>query len=631
MRSTRRVVIVLLAAIASVIALTLPGSTAAAARSGNDGSGGLDAGKSVTYRQDVPVNVVLIGYDKSEVGSGLRSVLPASSAPQVRYPQFYGLNGRDLGLQFDYSYAFIDTPKKFEDKVFSHLASVGKPSPLTTFQQQYNDQLTNIRNVTGPVLTIDAPSTERYLEKAARTDLGISGKGYTVFLVNWFGRKDFRFHVYRKTDEPDPDTGYNFGAERDSRAMIAWGGTSGRSWFYDLSAGPEAWTNNWDMDDADVDGDGLDDYIMPPIWEYARGGYRSRSKLPSDLGKVVRYVALNMLFTSSPLYDPLNIAPGPGGDQRVRLTMFEDDPASKGTQWIDLQSSLGEWRKLEPYHSFRAELRDIDPIDPGSKRALNIYAGLDSSDDCWTEIGDPTAELFCYYNARRDQYLPRSGRDHVEGVFAYNTTDEALGDQVNTLGFADDNWTDGTQSYVFAFDTPGDRDLGYGFTTTITHEVGHHLGLSHPHDGLDPNTGVDYDAVGDFEYVYVGDESDTVMQYIAVSNTFGVFDKDNMARYHFAGYLNWANELLGELRGHHLTAAERRDLDRADTLARSAQSEFRGWDYLTAAGHARQAWSLVRTVADHEGVAAAVEARAGARLAHAAVPHEGDPIRFPDE
>ena len=65
----------ILAASASLLALTVPGSTAAAARSGSDGRGGLEPGKFVTYQQDVPVNVVLVGYDRKEVVPGLRSVL----------------------------------------------------------------------------------------------------------------------------------------------------------------------------------------------------------------------------------------------------------------------------------------------------------------------------------------------------------------------------------------------------------------------------------------------------------------------------------------------------------------------------------------------------------------------------
>src|SRR5688572_28855512 len=32
----------------------------------------------------------------------------------------------------------------------------------------------------------------------------------------------------------------------------------------------------------------------------------------------------------------------------------------------------------------------------------------------------------------------------------------------------------------------------------IIHEVGHHIGMSHPHDGQDPETGVDFDTSGEF-------------------------------------------------------------------------------------------------------------------------------------
>ena len=185
--------------------------------------------------------------------------------------------------------------------------------------------------------------------------------------MNWYGRDDFEFHVYRKTDTVDPDTGYNFGTERDSRAMIAWGGSSGRTWFYDLSAGPESWSGNWNVDDADVDGDGAADYRMPPVWEYAANGNRKRSVLGSDLGKVVRYVALNLLFTSSPLYDPMNTAPEPGGAKKIAYTMFEGDPGSQGTDFLDLASSKSEWQDLEPYITWKTTLNDVDPIDAGAR------------------------------------------------------------------------------------------------------------------------------------------------------------------------------------------------------------------------------------------------------------------------
>jgi hypothetical protein len=120
------------------------------------------------------------------------------------------------------------------------------------------------------------------------------------------------------------------------------------------------------------------------------------------------------------------------------------------------------------------------------------------------------------------------------------------------------------------------------------------------------------------------------MQYIAVSNGFGVFDRDNMARYQFAGYLNWANAIEGNMAGIELSSGQQRNLDRADMLARRAQKEFRSWDYLTAADHARQAWSLVTTVADQAGIDTALPSPSRAKLSTTAlVPHEVDPVRPP--
>ena len=48
--------------------------------------------------------------------------------------------------------------------------------------------------------------------------------------------------------------------------------------------------------------------------------------------------------------------------------------------------------------------------------------------------------------------------------------------------------SNGTQSGVLASST-GSVVAGYGLTTTMIHEYGHHPSMSHPHDGLDPGTG----------------------------------------------------------------------------------------------------------------------------------------------
>jgi hypothetical protein len=583
-----------------------------------------------TYRTTVPVNVVLIGLD-GQLAPGIRRQLPRSSAPVVRYPQFYGLPGRDLGLDFTYRYRMVDAPRAFENRFFRHLRATGTPRPLTSVQQAYNDQQGNVLDVRGPVLDIDAASTERWLAREAARSLGIGPRSYTVFLVNWFDRPNFRFHVYSKTDEVDPDTGANFG-ERDTRAMTSWGGTHSRTWFYDVSAGPEAWSSNWNVDDADVDGDEVPDLRFPPVWEYAPDGFRRPWQLAGDLGRMVRFVAINLLFTSSPLYDPLVTAPRPGGAKAVPVTMLQDDPAVDGREWVQVRTSAREWRALEPYHRWRTWLRNVDPIDPASRRSFRIFAGLSGASDCWEDYGTPFAQLFCYVDANPERFGKDQPRDYEARALLFNTTDARMGNFFGLLGFADDNWVDGTQSYVFAFDTPTYRDAGFGFTTTLTHEVGHHIGLSHPHDGYDPTLGVNYGPTGEYLFAWVGDMSDTVMHYLGTSNGFGRFDQDNMGRYQFAGYANWALTLADQVAdADGLDADDRAALRSVRESVRAAEEAFERWSYQSAARRARAAYVQAQLLADRVGVSAAVAA-APFRFTPQIVDYDkGDPIRFPDE
>jgi hypothetical protein len=91
----------------------------------------------------------------------------------------------------------------------------------TFFQQLYNDQNTNVLDVTGPVLYIDAPSVERWLDEHdsprhlddwddrdwprfhSDSDDGDDDgegresrldRGYTIYFVNWYNRSDAARH-----------------------------------------------------------------------------------------------------------------------------------------------------------------------------------------------------------------------------------------------------------------------------------------------------------------------------------------------------------------------------------------------------------------------------------------------------
>ncbi|MEP7116534.1 MAG: hypothetical protein ABI880_03060 [Acidobacteriota bacterium] len=598
------------------LALLLCCTTVASA----DALRGLSPGQFDVLTQTVPVNVVFVGYERGDIDlAAIRQTLPATYDPAVRYPQFYGLNGRAMGLSFRFAYRFDFKDDGFERRFFSFLTRTGVPGAPTAFQTAYNAETKNVLDVTGPVLYIDAPSVEQYLQSqdGARRD------GYTIYFINWFGRSDFKFHVYSKTDETDPDTKVNFGT-RGSRQMIAWGGSASRTWFYDLSAGPESWTNNWMVDDDQSE------YHMPPVWEYATPGYRPPAQLSQDLGLVARFVAIDLLFTTSPLYDPLVTAPDVGGSKVAHVAMLQEDPANDGLSYFNANFMKSQMRSFQPYYPWRVGVSNTAPIDPGAKKALDIFAGtvVDTA-ECWAGYGDPFAQMFCYFDANLGTYVPSySPKDYVGEIFAFNALDASMGSQFGLLGFADDNWVDGTQSYVFMFDYPAVKAAGFGFTSTGVHEFGHHLGMSHPHDGYDPELGLDFGAAGQFEFTWSGDESATVMHYLALSNSFGRFDKDNAYRWETAGYLNLANALAGDVLASSDSFRVRVLLAAADLVARGAQSSFANWDYLNAAASARLAYTLVAAAAHHINAATPT-----LTAAHRPLPDRRHPdgcwVRFP--
>jgi hypothetical protein len=120
------------------------------------------------------------------------------------------------------------------------------------------------------------------------------------------------------------------------------------------------------------------------------------------------------------------------------------------------------------------------------------------------------------------------------------------------------------------------------------------------------------------------------MQYLGLSNGFGEFDQDNMYRYEFAGYLNWANGLLDDILAHPRANRVMDNVARAEASAGIAKRAFRSWHYLSAAANARMAYVQIARAAATLGIAtptSSSQLRAAARSA--AAPHEGDPIRYP--
>lgn len=562
----------------------------------------LEPGGFRDISQDLTINVVFVGYEE---GAGDRDIEEDAFLSELsqtyrainRFPSFY-FGNEFLGLTFNYNYNLVYAGDAFEDAFFGYMAGIADPQPLTIYQAAYNTQNARSLDVTDNHW-IDAPSVEQWLADNSGAMLGLDTTQYTIFFVNWYGRDDFIHHVYTKIDEPDPDTGFNFGTGTDSRKLIAWGGTtpddeeSGlgslhRIWFYDLSAGPEAWTDNWNVDVADLNGNGAMEYRMPPVWEYGNNaGYRPFDNLSADLGKITRYVALDLLFTTSPLYKPAISPPVVPSDVQLDVNVFQIDPNDDGTAHFIPELITQELGEVQPLQNYSIEINS----QPFANRFEQVYLCFFDNISCFGQrlFGEAFGDLFLFFNDHLNQYL-EGDADYEIPVFAFNATDALF---TCCLGFADDNWADGTQSFVFAFDAPFIRDAGYGFTTTTIHEVGHHIGLSHPHDGYDYEADIDFGPGDEFYFAWSGDESNTMMSYIDLNWDFSQFDRDNMNRYLTSVYINQANVVLEKIYASPRAAQVAAQLLEADDHAAAALAAYDDMDYLSAAGEAQTAYQIV--------------------------------------
>jgi hypothetical protein len=244
---------------------------------------------------------------------------------------------------------------------------------------------------------------------------GVDTSQNTIFFVNWYGRPDFKFHVYTKTDEPEPDSGFNFGVEAESRKLIAWGGTT--------------------PDDEE-----------------------------NGLG-----------FTSSPLYPPYLTPAALPHTVNIDSNTYEGIPGVDASrEFIEPQLLLDELSELQRTTRFSYDNQDL----PFTGKARQCYELWLQNVKCFPELDYPASDgnLFLYNALNLERTQDDAGRvDYELPNFNYATTDDVSG---GLLGFADDNYRTGTQSFVFNFVSPAIAEL-YGLTTTMIHEDGHHLAMSH--------------------------------------------------------------------------------------------------------------------------------------------------------
>ena len=428
----------------------------------------IEPGRHPALHISTPVNIVFVGYRPDTVDVGrILSQLPSGADPRVRSDGFGlpGLTGpgQDVGLRYDYRYSVRFAGRAFDDAFFAYLTSIAVVGAIDPIMELYNEQQHNRLDVGPQEAYIDANATEAWLETQSARRLGIAADQDTVFLVDWYGRPDFQFHTYYHLGNVDPDTGIDGGGFVGALTR-AWGGNSGPTWFYDLSAGPDYGDNSWDVDDADLDGDGVLDYRMPPIWEYGNTtAYRPFNDLSGDLAKEIRYVALDMLFTPSPIFDPAATVPGPDGAKQIALDIFEGDPDRNGLGDVHPDVVQSTAQSLEPYYPVTFGVTDR-PLAGGVLDAYNISIGRSDAPGCpdfqqFQSLGYADAELSCFFRENRAEYFPAPAGNAVIPAIGFTVPDEDAVQAFGLTGATEPDFQTGLPTFIYELDTPDEPGL----------------------------------------------------------------------------------------------------------------------------------------------------------------------------
>jgi hypothetical protein len=588
----------------------------------------LTPGRAVEAHQDVPVTVVLVGFHAT---TGATAVDPArllaSQQSMVRpvdrtthYLASVGIPGFDvespeLGLVHDLRYRVVAADQAFEDALFGYLPSIAfGPLPPTVFQSAYSADPLAAQHITANWV-IDAARAEQWLAANAGPMLGVDTTRPTMFILNWFGRPDFRFHTYGfLSTRPGHD--HPVGVTQPGQ-MVAFGGSTtdapygtidrlSRVWFYDLSAGPDYGTGSWLLSPPDFNGDGQTDNRIPPIWEYGTNHwYRPFDDLTADLAKIVRYVGVDILFAPSSIYDPALSEPLLPTNVELDLNFFAGVAGRDPRSLVRLADVSRSFSLLDPTRTYPTD-PSVFPLTGEIARVFDCQqtAFTATPTSCYGgRVKTPLTafyDLDVYFLDQESHYLDGTRYEVPVAVFDVPNARLAPGSLLGLSSYQPPN----LQGWSYLWLADRFRSQGFDDTATVVHEVGHHLGLVHYHDTFDAGVGEDLDwNQGAFFFLAVGDELNSTMSYIPNTNEFGQFDRDRMARWQLAARLDNANRILGDIVRSPRAGRAADTLAAADAKAGEALTLLQSWDLPGASRAAADAYDLVRRAAGQAGVA----------------------------
>lgn len=547
----------------------------------------------VVTKRDVTINVkvVFVGIDSKSVDLEYLNW----NSPERRY-QLTAIPGVSTDTTYSVKYDFTFAPPQFLQGLASYLTSIGKEE--TRVNVLWNESYFTIQNsyflnythypVNATNTYYPADQVENWLLEHGQDYGGQESTGYTLMLADLSTQlpsittAQFQTlatshpamltpHFYNKTF-----TDHDLGVKLNRRYMTAWGGHS-RFFFVDLSAGPGSAAEQLPLQ------------LAASINNIQAGGAYWSKWLTQYLADYISGAVYN-IFLPDFVY-PLNYA------RTYRVKIFVIDNRTSGQPPIQ--------KTVDP-DEIKAQLSSLLPF---ANVEVDVqFSSLSEDDGLFRTVATATSPspvgIYPIVDARLVyEWISQSGQGHIEDFTTITRNSRTYDIPVFVFAF-DRNYTfgftykelvakevdfDRTIWGVALYDlvlishsaddlrrgdlvSPAQPGLGFGFTNTIIHEVGHMLGLMHPfHTSYDPTEN------------FVS----SVMAYYPYENAFSQFDKDALLRGYADQFIRNAVQLLKATNFDFVNAP---DINAANSQLRDAENAYQRMNYAEATQHAYAAY-----------------------------------------
>jgi len=481
------------------------------------------------------VRVALIGMSRIDLDL-LRWNLEPEIATTIQVSNQIGLSDVSYGTKFKIMYEFKTVSDETVSELKEYLKSISETKKVPTHLRNKETGVYSCWNWwqqdSKRYATLDALKTEEWISNHVSDLGGMTNDGYLILVGNLSDISKL-YHYYERTyydlDKGSESAKYYKRPEMFPIVnwMFSWGGRE-RFYFLDLSAG-----------DSKFDYSGI---CHVPIQDFEKRPSWGDIKLKKDTSTVTEYVAdyiseaVRNLFVPSYVY-----APTFSSSYKIAIHVFDDTgkvAESDIADYISVSTVKEAFERVIPHASWDVSV-NVHKLGDDSELAKVVDNSKLFTEKTKGTFGDRIfidyydyRQTYYYLQSHLSRYVQSVGEAVVLPVFAFIlksssrfawTWREEIGSRTRVL--------DG-QDMTFGGISLGDmimigkseRSLfafGYGLTQTTIHELGHSIGLMHPHS-----------------FGWTEDYVSSAMSYVTYEYGFSQFDADAIQRAHADFFLS---------------------------------------------------------------------------------------------